>query len=252
MSARGLASGLVQPIARGLVLSAAGGGGGAPWGGLTNIVGFYPLNESSGVGVESSATSVDLTAFNSPTADATGAPNGTQCRVKGATAYFTGAVEPVGVAQGYQYSLSIWFNGSAQLSIAALSDGGALGNIIQLETDSGDFYVRTRDTLTTSAFGYIGALSSGVWHHAIVVVDGTSGTVYVDGAEVGTFVIGGSGILQTTSSTLFAAGADGYVVGSGKFWSYFATRYALTAADAVFLYNSGAGRTWAQIQAYSP
>ena len=251
MSARGLTSGLVLPIARGLVRSAQGGGG-APWGGLTNIVGFYPLNEASGVAVDSSATSVDLTAFNSPTADATGAPNGTQCRVKGATAYFTGAVEPVGVAQGYQYSLSIWFSGSAQLSIAALSDGGAFGNIIQLQTESGDFYVGTRNTLTTYAFGYIGALSSGVWHHAIVVVDGTSGTLYIDGAQVGTFVIGGSGILQTTSSTLWAAGADGYTAGTGKFWSYFVTRHALTAADAAFLYNSGTGRTWAQIQAYSP
>lgn len=90
-----------------------------------------------------------------------------------------------------------------------------------------------------------GTASAGAWHHLVIVNDGTTLHLYVDGAEVGAGVAIGATVSGASGGTCVGARAD-----SGFYWPGAADEFAiypaaLSAADVTAHYTNGldAGRT---------
>lgn len=242
--ARGLASGLVLPQARGLVRGSAGGGG-APWDGLTNIIGMWPMNESgAGPALDASGNGVDMTAFNSPTYNATGGPGGIACRstASGVGGYFQAS--GFGSLFDTDVTLVMW------MKIAGSSTRGTFGCY-------GGGYVDGARAFTPSLFS--GVLSAGGTQSIPrrELDNNWRGVVFrwVLATKTATTFITGQGSASETypaniqaASTLVAM-ATGYGIGDDMdvaTWGL--TRYAFTDAEAADFVTSA--RDWAYWQSF--
>lgn len=104
MSARGLASGLVQPIARGLVRSATGGG--APWSPFGSLAWFGAFDQSSGSEPNLGGAG-EFVAFNSPGYEATGGPGGIPCRTSAGTMQYF-ALTGISNFSAQPFTIVVW------------------------------------------------------------------------------------------------------------------------------------------------
>lgn len=243
MSARGLASGLVQPIARGLVRSAPGGGAPA-WDGLANIVGMWPFDETSGPAIDASGNH-NATAFNSPGYEATGGPGGIACRTSsGATEYFraTGITDIAAgdftivewqywapITQAYDYEMA---SSGFEIALGQVSD--ALGR---------------RFVATDSPAGVNYARAGGAWHCTIMRVQRSTklSEVFLDGALAQTITMAAD---ITPITDMYFMYAPGLTSDTCKLARCAITRYRFTDADVAAFSTSA--RDWAYWQAYSP
>lgn len=243
MSARGLASGLVQPIARGLVRSAQGGGG-APWGGLTNIVDMWPFDEVSGAEV-GEAGNYNLAAFNSPVYEATGGPGGIPCRgSNGGSQYFrVSGLTDIASGDFTIVQWAYWGPVTQALDYSMIGNNYEVG-IGQVNDTTGKSYVGA-DSPTGRNF----ASAVGTWRCTILRVQRSTKRleVFVDGVSVVDVTMAAD--VAATTDMWFCTG-DGLSHDSVKLARCAITRYRFTDADVAAF--SASARDWAYWQAYSP
>lgn len=153
-------------------------------------------------------------------------------------------------AANSSFSISCWMNaaGAIQRNGITKNDGG-FNNI--------EFWVGTRFT-TANKWSWSFYAASSVekfctstvnfsigWHHIVATWDGTTQTIYVDGAASGTNTPAASSVDSTSN---FFIGKDGV---SGTFGAIKADQVGLwkgrvlNSTEVGLLYNSGAGLSWA-------
>jgi hypothetical protein len=240
--ARPLTRSLVRSVVRPLVRSAAGGGGTSPI--FQNLWGWWNLDETSGAAIDSHTTARDLTAVNSPTSDATGAPDGTRCRVTANSSCFT-TTRAVANADFSFFGWARWplpnagYNWLVYEGADIFAVGRPVADVVKLysrDASGSGAYANTTEAGTSwlpwlmrykASTGLIELVS-----RAGVLASRTlSGGIYVD---TQTFHVGGAPSNNMT---------DGY------FWRCLFTDYWITDDELTWLDNAGAGRTYAELAA---
>jgi biopolymer transport protein ExbB len=89
-------------------------------------------------------------------------------------------------AGGNALTWSIWFNETALQPNAVLYSRTDGTNTVQIGVDNGTPFVSVTGASGTQRSSAGAALTAGGWHHVAMVTDGTTITVYVDGALYGT------------------------------------------------------------------
>jgi len=242
MIASGIVRQVARPVSRGVVPSS--GGGGAPWGGLTNIVGMWPFDEASGPALDASGNGYNLTAFNTPGYNATGGPGGIACRTSvGSGQYFAIASIDNFAAGDFTFVAWDYWN-------AGVFDSRTMGSptpgfeviLGHLNDVSGGRYV---DNDSPAYRSY--ACTSGTWHSKIMRITRASKRceVFVDGVSV----------LDVTMANNINAIANGieFMAGASqacRIACLAVTKYLFTDADVAAF--SASARNWAYWQGYSP
>jgi hypothetical protein len=138
--------------------------------------------------------------------------NGKNATAQGGATYITGKIgQAINIAGGSQYvsvpanimsglqnfSIATWVNVTSNGTWARVFDfGSSTNSYMFLAPQSGSgairFAITTNGNGSEQQINGTSALSTGTWHHVAVTLSGTTGTLYVDGAQVG----------QNTSMTL--------------------------------------------------
>lgn len=161
------------------------------------------------------------------------------------------------VAASPMVSISLWFQTSATTTGTLLSTGhdlpcnatsGAATPVLYVGSD-GKLHGHFSDG-TVPGIASSGAVTDGQWHHAVLSGAGTSQSLYLDGALVGTL---SNQIVNADPYEFVGAGEynnNGWPAApSGNTWNYFQGRIAnvqlyqraLSAADATTLQSAGQG-----------
>lgn len=142
----------------------------------------------------------------------------------------------------------IYLTGTVTRGIAALAQVGSnAGENIGLSYISGSgfqgFYRNAANTVTQ--FTETGGRATGAWYFLSVVWTGAAIKLYVNGALLGT-VPGTAGSQKTSTGFQLGVPYSGTdVPGHLDEWGY--TNAVLTDAEVAYLYNSGNGRSYAQL-----
>lgn len=210
---------------------------------LTNLVGWYTLEEASGNRVEASGRCA-LVPTNSPT-NATG--------LIGNAASFTAAssqyiqlpfiLTPISTTR----SFSLWIKPTSTALASGrrgiLSDGtGADPNVnfqIELGNPTAGKIGLYQNGNSSAQWGT--ALTAGNWYHLVAIMTSTSGTLYVNGTSV--VSLGSSSEGGNAGLIWLGLGYNAYY--DGLIDEFGMWTRALTTAEIALLYNNGAGLTYA-------
>lgn len=225
-----------------------------------NLIAYWSMDETSGTRADSHTGGLDLT-DNNTVGYATGVQSNAGQFVRANSEYLSRA-DAAAISPTSAMSMSAWMyrdSGSASYYpickgtyssdwawfLAFFADGRPIVYVATAASDPGNTYgLYGSDVIGTSA-----------WHHIAIVYDGAgSGNsgrlkLYVDGSEI-TLTYTGTipASLRDDAGPLHIGGLDGF----GGYWdgridevAYFDD--ALTADEVSWLYNAGAGRTYADL-----
>ena len=209
----------------------------------TGLIGWYKLNELSGVRRNSAGDNTDM-ADNNTVGSTTGIVEGGADFVAANFEYLSlTSTQAATFDIDGSFSFSLWVNldsTSGHMDLVKMWDGGQHKfRLIRLNSSYLRFFTRNADTTEH----YIDAstlLSAGQWHHVVCVFEeGVKKTVYVDTSSNSS--VSAPDIVTSQDSTMTLGGSawlDGNIDEFG-FWSR-----ALTASEVSSLYNGGAGNTY--------
>jgi len=214
----------------------------------TSLISYYKLDESSGV-ADDAIENNDGTVSGAVTRDVTG---------KIGKAYnFTNSDGMVAIADGGDFSRN---PGTQNFSVQAwikLTSAGASWDSVFMDRNTANsslaFYIRTSTSPCKLSCGGAGGdggwridgdttLSSATWYHVVLVVDGTTAKVYLNGSEDGSDVGFTAYTASGSGSTIGRWRGSGWehpmygVIDEVAYWSR-----ALTTTEITTLYNSGSG-----------
>ncbi len=152
---------------------------------------------------------------------------------------------------GNDWSVSVWFNASTHqhsVILGAFDDGGAavdVGWAIRMKA-SGAIYATVGTTSNNSAaWTSEASIDTDRWYHVVLVADpGNTLILYVDGQNVGSCSLSGSGTLRNVSNSLFIASYNGGEYSQpfdGQVGSVMAFADALNATTINQIYNASKG-----------
>ena len=152
---------------------------------------------------------------------------------------------------GNDWSVSVWFNASTHqhsVILGAFDDGGAavdVGWAIRMRA-SGGIYANVGTTSNNSAaWTSEASIDTDRWYHVVLVADpGNTLRLYVDGQNVGSGSLSGSGALRNVSNSLFIASYNGGEYSQtfdGQVGSVMAFADALNATTINQIYNASKG-----------
>ncbi|DAC17718.1 MAG TPA: hypothetical protein D7I01_03330, partial [Candidatus Poseidoniales archaeon] len=152
---------------------------------------------------------------------------------------------------GNDWSVSVWFNASTHqhsVILGAFDDGGAavdVGWAIRMRA-SGAIYANVGTTSNNSAaWTSEASIDTDRWYHVVLVADpGNTLRLYVDGQNVGSGSLSGSGTLRNVSNSLFIASYNGGEYSQtfdGQVGSVMAFADALNATTVNQIYNASKG-----------
>jgi len=150
------------------------------------------------------------------------------------------------------FSVSLWVNpGSSSTARYIIGNRSAAGNNAGWEifTDAAGTFPRINldddgaTTISLSASSNIE--TSGTWHHLVMVVEGASLKLYVNGVSEGTQNIDITGDYSTNAGNMYIGSspmrASGGISFTGEIDQVVFVGRAITATEVAFLYNSGTG-----------
>jgi hypothetical protein len=198
----------------------------APSGGnspvFQNFAWWAELDEASGAALDSSVNVYDLTAVNSPTANATGSPLGTQCRVCAPNQYFTDTT------LDFDRDWSIIGQARVQGNTVIFSIAGVN---LWFEWFGGQAYFTVLGAPTASA-----SVPVNTWFSYVITHNSTSGQIAmsVDGGTLNTVANSQTGI-----NTLQLGNLPSYGSSDKRLFRTALTYYRMDAADVATFYNGG-------------
>ncbi|MBC7746645.1 LamG domain-containing protein [Pedobacter sp.] len=196
----------------------------------SGLVGYWPLDESTGTAVhDSSSNSNDGTTTNGP-AWGTGKINGDLVFTSASSQY--ASIPDSAVFSGYgAMTLSVWANQSSlsvDKGLVSHWDSSGVSNSWGLQTSSADssklrFYVAssTADTGSNYTETTTGAWTNSAWNHIVVVYDSSQANasrvkIYINGTSITTAT---TGSIATTLANAAAPLTIGDLKGLSRYWN---------------------------------
>lgn len=157
-----------------------------------NLTGYWKFNELAGTNVNDEATGSthDLTLNNGPTWTSSGKCDGAVVFASSATEYGAGASPPI-VGDDDDFSICAWFKSTQATWGDFYAEGSTTDADPLIEfgisgTVAGDLIFAIRDNSAAQSVDFSSGdinADDGAWHHGCLVqVNGSSRTIYMDGA----------------------------------------------------------------------
>lgn len=210
----------------------------------SGLVAHWKLNETSGTtAADSSGNGRNGTYTNGPTLNQSGQCK-TSVRLDGTNDYVS---LPTGVVNGLtNCTIAVWFNLDTVSNWARIFDFGSGTNVNMYLTPRNGSNSKLRFAITTSGssgeqmIDTTTTVSTGSWYHVVITLNGSVGTVYVNGVQVGqnTSMTRTPNSLGATSQNYFGRSqysADPYL--DGRLDDFRIYSRAFSASDVNELYG---------------
>lgn len=216
--------------------------------GTTGLSSWWSLDETSGNRADSHGA-ITLT-DNNTVGYAAG-------KVSNAADYEESADEYLGHATGITladntaWSIGCWVNAESWVNPKYWCIMGAVSQYLYAQNDSGTTSMRVR--MGGGVLTYTTALSLSTWYFVVATCDGSATAtirVYINGSEIGS----GQTIANSTMTVLDVGRIlqDGNYTMDGLIDEAFVYTAELSADNVTWLYNSGSGRSYADLTAGNP
>ena len=221
---------------------------------LTGLHWWWDL-AATGATITDQVNGLVLTRNGTVTTDASGGPGGGGCCDFGNS---LGSFSNASVARPFNYglgvSVNIWFNvTSTAVNQWLINHRAGVPNAIHFQSliQTGNYFTAVTSSVGTgAAVGPLSVPSLNAWHMLTFTDDGTTMTAYLNGVSAGTASTAGLGVRSALAAP-FAIGTSSWDLNfarvKGKLAMAGVWSAVLTGANVTSLYNSGAGKRYAEL-----
>ncbi len=220
---------------------------------LTDLVAYWSMDEASGTRVDSHTNGYDLTDNN--TVDSAAGLQGNAASFTSANSeYLSHADNADFSAAGTDFSFFFWVKTSGNFGGPSKDDSASNRQYRLFNAGAPCYWLIMNNGSTVAQAGPSATVVNGAWHSIYCVYtpgDFTAG-ISADNQTLVTATGGGGTQMGDVAAPFNIMRFNSSTYGTGLIDEVGFWHRTLTAAERTWLHNSGSGRSWADIQAYSP